>query len=106
MSQGVIHAGVLYTSGQVDAEGADVATQTKNILAKIDNLLAQAGSTKADVISANVWLDDIGSFDEMNRIWEQWIDPKNPPTRATVESKLAGTQYKVEIAMIAVARRP
>ena len=35
MSQGVIHAGTLYTAGQVDAEVADVAGQTKNILQKM-----------------------------------------------------------------------
>jgi enamine deaminase RidA (YjgF/YER057c/UK114 family) len=39
----------------------------------------------------------------MNRMWEHWIDPHNPPARATVGSKLATPDYKVEIAVIAVA---
>jgi enamine deaminase RidA (YjgF/YER057c/UK114 family) len=105
MSQGVIHAGLLYTSGQVYGDSADVGEQTKNILAKIDALLAQAGSSKSSILTASVWLSDISTFDQMNRVWEQWIDPENPPARATVESKLAGPEYKVEISVIAVAQR-
>lgn len=103
MSQGVIFGGLLYTAGQVDAQSADVSEQTKNILAKIDALLAQAKSSKSQVLSANIWLSDIATFDEMNRVWEHWIDPHNPPARATVESRLATADYKVEIAVIAAA---
>jgi enamine deaminase RidA (YjgF/YER057c/UK114 family) len=103
MSQGVIHGGLLYTAGQVDAQSTDVAEQTRNVLAKIDALLAQAQSSKSQVLSANIWLSDMATFDEMNRVWEHWIDPHNPPARATVGSKLATPDYKVEIAVIAVA---
>lgn len=103
MSQGVTYGGLLYTAGQVDAQSADVSQQTTNILAKIDALLAQAKSSKSRVLSANIWLSDMTTFDEMNRVWERWIDPHNPPARATVESRLATPQYKVEIAVIAVA---
>jgi len=103
MSQGVIYGGLLYTAGQVDAQSADVSEQTENILAKIDALLEQAQSSKSQVLSANIWLSDMTTFDEMNRVWDQWIDPHNPPARATVESRLATPDYKVEIAVIAVA---
>lgn len=101
MSQGVIHAGLLYSAGQVDAHATGVAGQTKNVLAKIEALLTEAGSSKSRLVSANIWLSDIASFDEMNQVWEAWIDPENPPARATVESKLAGPEYKVEISVIA-----
>ncbi|MFY9663199.1 MAG: RidA family protein [Candidatus Cybelea sp.] len=103
MSQGVVHGGLLYTAGQVDRESADVGEQTKNVLAKIDALLAQVRSSKSQVLSANIWLSDMATFDDMNRVWERWIDPNNPPARATVESRLATPEYKVEIAVIAVA---
>jgi enamine deaminase RidA (YjgF/YER057c/UK114 family) len=49
----------------------------------------------------NVWLVDIGTFDEMNRAWEAWADPSSLPGRATVEARLAAPEYKVEIAVIA-----
>ena len=103
MSQGVVHGGLLYTAGQVDKESTDVGEQTKNVLAKIDALLAQAQSSKSRLLSANIWLSDITTFDDMNRVWERWIDPSNPPTRVTVGSSLAAPEYKVEIAVVAVA---
>jgi enamine deaminase RidA (YjgF/YER057c/UK114 family) len=105
MSQGVVHGGLLYTAGQVDKESTDVGEQTKNVLGKIDALLARAHSSKSHLLSANIWLSDIATFDDMNRVWERWIDPDNPPARATVESRLAAPEYKVEIAVIAVAGR-
>jgi enamine deaminase RidA (YjgF/YER057c/UK114 family) len=101
MSRGVIHAGVLYTAGHVDAHAADVAGQTSNILARLEALLRQAGSDKSRILSANIWLADIAAFDEMNAVWDAWIDKANPPARATVESRLAGPEYKVEISIVA-----
>lgn len=103
MSQGVLHAGLLYTAGQVDSSSPQAAEQTRNVLAKIDALLARAGSSRSRIVSANIWLSDIATFDEMNGVWEAWIDPAAPPARATVESKLAGPEYKVEIAIVAAA---
>ncbi|MBC5816062.1 MAG: RidA family protein, partial [Candidatus Eremiobacteraeota bacterium] len=68
---------------------------------------AQAGSDRSHLLSANIWLSYIATFDAMNLEWEAWIVKENPPARATVESKLAGAQYLVEIAVIAaVAVRP
>lgn len=105
MSQGVAHGGLLYSAGHVDATSASVAEQTSNVLAKIDCLLTQAGSSKSRLISANIWLADMTSFDEMNLVWEAWIDPAAPPARATVESKLATPDYKVEISVIAAVEK-
>jgi enamine deaminase RidA (YjgF/YER057c/UK114 family) len=44
-----------------------------------------------------VWLSDIRYFDEMNEAWEAWIAKDCAPVRATVEAKLAGPEYLVEI---------
>jgi enamine deaminase RidA (YjgF/YER057c/UK114 family) len=101
MSQAVVHSGVVYTAGQVDAGADDVAGQTRAILAKIDHLLERAGTSKSKAISANIWLSDMSGFTEMNGVWEAWIDPQAPPTRACVESRLAAPQYKVEISLVA-----
>jgi enamine deaminase RidA (YjgF/YER057c/UK114 family) len=64
-------------------------------------LLTQAGARRATILSANIWLADISGFNALNDVWESWIDPNDPPARATVESKLAGPEYRVEIAVIA-----
>ena len=102
MSQATIYNGTVFIAGQVDdSQSTTVAGQAKRILEKIDALLAQAGTNRSRVLSANVWLSDIATYDEMNAVWEAWIDPNNPPARATVESRLAGAEYKIEIAAIA-----
>ncbi len=100
MSQAVVHNGVVYLAGQV-AEGATVGEQTANILSQIDALLARAGTDKSKILAAQIWLNDISRFAEMNGVWEQWVSPGNPPARATVESNLASRQYWVEIMVTA-----
>ncbi|MDX1515045.1 MAG: RidA family protein [Gammaproteobacteria bacterium] len=105
MSQVVKHGDTVYLAGQValDAKGAPVAEQTKNILQRIDSLLDEAGTSKAKILSATIWLSDIGTFNEMNSVWDAWIDPDNPPARACVESTLAAPEFTVEIGVIAAA---
>jgi enamine deaminase RidA (YjgF/YER057c/UK114 family) len=78
-----------------------VAGQTRLVLAEIDRLLAAAGTSKANLISASIWLADIGTFAEMNSVWDSWVTPGATPARATVEARLAGPQYLVEIAVVA-----
>lgn len=102
MSQAVIHGNTVYLAGVVaDDTNADVAGQTRQILAKIDGLLREAGTDKAKILSANVWLSDISTFNQMNEVWDAWVTPGSPPARACVESKLAAPQYTVEIMVVA-----
>jgi enamine deaminase RidA (YjgF/YER057c/UK114 family) len=103
MSQAVIHNGLVYLAGQVasDAKGASVHEQTKNILQRIDALLAAAGTDKSKMLSVTVWLADIRKFDEMNGVWDKWVPAGATPARACVEAKLATTDYAVEIGVIA-----
>jgi enamine deaminase RidA (YjgF/YER057c/UK114 family) len=102
MSQAVVHNDTVYLAGQVaDDTTADVKGQTAQILNQIDELLALVGSDKSKLLSATVYLSDMAHFGAMNASWEAWIDPANPPVRATVEAKLAAPKYQVEIAIIA-----
>lgn len=102
MSQAVIHGNTVYLAGQVaDDAQADVAEQTRQVLAKIESLLAEAGTDKSKLIFANVWLSDISTFEQMNAVWDAWVVPGQPPARACVESQLAFPQLKVEIAVVA-----
>jgi len=102
MSQAVVHGNTVYLAGQVaDDPSADVAGQTEQILAKIDGLLAEAGSDKSRILSANIWLSHISAFPAMNGVWDAWVAPGAAPARATVESALAAPPYLVEIGCIA-----
>ena len=75
--------------------------QTDAILRNIDARLAEAGTDRSRLLSANIWLADIATFDQMNTAWDAWVDPANPPARATVEARLASPDYLVEIMVIA-----
>lgn len=102
MSAAVVHGDTIYLAGQVaDDPSKDLADQTRQILAKIDSLLASVGSDKLYILSANVWLADIDGYDDMNAVWDAWVAKDAPPARATVESRLAKPEYKIEIAVIA-----
>lgn len=104
MSQAVVHQKTIYLAGQVanaDA-GPSIFTQTQQVLASIDRLLAAAGSDKNHILSATIWLTDMDTFADMNHAWEAWVVPGATPARATVLSaRLAGPEYGVEIGVIA-----
>jgi len=103
MSQAVIHGNTVYLAGVVasGAKGKPVGDQTKDILNNIDRLLKEAGSSKAKLLTTNIWLADISKFAEMNAAWDAWVSPGNTPARATVEAKLAAPEYTVEIMVTA-----
>lgn len=102
LSQAVVHGETVYVAGQVSAEPAASAKgQTEQILKKIDALLAAAGSHKSKLLSATVYVASMAYYDEMNAAWEVWVDPANPPARATVEARLASPKYLVEIVVVA-----
>ena len=101
-AEAVVHGDTVYLAGHVGSEPeAGVYEQTRDILTQIDAHLAAAGTDKSKLLMVNVWLPDIGTFGEMNRAWDEWLDADNMPARATVEARLASPDYKVEIAAIA-----
>ena len=103
MSQVVVHGSTVYLAGVVanKAAGESVTKQTQDILSIIDSHLAKAGSDKAKLLSANIYITDMKNFAEMNAVWDAWVSPGNTPARATVEAKLAAPQYLVEIMVVA-----
>ncbi|MGJ8624502.1 MAG: RidA family protein [Yoonia sp.] len=100
MSQTVVHGDTIYLAGQV-GEGGDVTAQTHHMLSEVDRLLDSVGSSKSNILSATIWLADIARVDDMNTVWDAWIDPANPPARACVESALVTPGYLVEVMIIA-----
>ena len=103
MSQAVAYGDMVFLAGQVAADtvGTGVTAQTQSILAEIDRLLAAAGSHKSRILATTIYLADIATFAEMNAAWDAWVHKTNPPARATVEAKLAGPEYLVEIVVTA-----
>ena len=98
----VRHNDTLYIAGQVaDTPTAGIEQQTREVLAKIDSFLAKGGSSKAKLLSMNVYLSNIADFDAMNRAFDAWVDTANLPTRATVEARLASSDLRVEMTAVA-----
>lgn len=99
----VINNGVVYLSGQVaeDPE-ADVQDQTRSTLARIEALLAKAGTDKTNVLSATIYLRDIANhFALMNEVWNDWVVDGHQPARACVEAHMARPALLVEISIVA-----
>ena len=102
MSQAVVHGDTVYLAGQVANDtSAGVGGQTEQILAKIDGLLADAGTDKSKLLSATLWITDMAKFGEMNEVWDAWVSPGNTPARACVEAPLAAPRFLVEIMVVA-----
>ena len=98
------HNGTVYLAGMTaDDLSGDVVQQTQGTLAKIEHYLVMAGSDKSKLLAATIWLRDIADFDRMNTVWDAWIDRAAMPVRATVEARLAGDDYRVEIVVTAAA---
>ena len=92
---------VVYLAGlTADDDSKDVQDQTRQTLAKIDKLLAKAGTDKTKLLTANIWLSKLSLKPQMNEVWTKWIDPKNPPARACVGAEL-GANVLVEIMVTA-----
>ena len=102
LSEMVVHNGTVYLAGQVASDMTrDIIGQTEEVLASIDRLLGEAGSDKTKILSAQIFLPDMGDFAAMNSVWERWVVPGHPPARATIEAKLANPAYRIEILVVA-----
>lgn len=104
MSQAVIHGDTVYLAGQVGEPGASVADQTRQALARVDELLEQCGSSRQRLLQVTIWLASMEEdFADMNSVWDEWVPAGVAPTRAAGEAKLALPDLRVEV--IAVAAR-
>jgi enamine deaminase RidA (YjgF/YER057c/UK114 family) len=98
----VEHGSLVFVAGTTaDDKAASCKGQTEQVLRKIDKLLSEAGTDKTKILWCNVWLSDIREKDGMDAAWQAWVHPNNKPARATVESRLATPDTRVEIMMIA-----
>ena len=88
INQVTAHGGIVYVSGVTahPARLGDVKQQTTEVLVRIDALLAKAGTSKANLLAAQVWLTDMSLFTAHNEAWNAWVDPKNAPVRACLLS--------------------
>jgi enamine deaminase RidA (YjgF/YER057c/UK114 family) len=102
LSDMAVYNGVAYLAGQVaEDRSLDIAGQTQQILATIDDLLHKAGTNKSRILMAQIFVANIAEYDAMNKAWDAWVAEGNAPPRATIEARLAHPGYKVEIVVTA-----
>lgn len=105
MSKIVIHQNTVYLCGQVaDNSDAPIGPQTENMLAKVEQLLQQAGSGKESMLSATIYLRDMKDFTGMNAVWDQWVPQGHAPVRACVEARMARPDLLVEVSIVAARK--
>jgi enamine deaminase RidA (YjgF/YER057c/UK114 family) len=104
MSEAVAYNGILWVAGQLGTPGASVTDQTRQALAEIDKILANAGIDKTRILSAQIWLADMATFAEMNLAWDAWVPQGHTPARATGQARLATPDYTVEVIVTAALR--
>lgn len=87
----------------IDDNGAftlvGIEAETRRVLDKIRDVLAEAGCEMSDVVKATVWLDDPRDFWSFNRVYAEYF-PENPPARSCVQSRLM-LDGKIEIEVLA-----
>lgn len=102
MSRCVVNGDMVYLCGLVAGDVTqDISSQTQQILDKIDEYLAKAGTDKSKLLTAQLWITDMGNFKAMNAVWNEWVDPENPPARACIKADLARPEILVEIMVTA-----
>ena len=104
LSRVVEYGNLVFVAGTTaDNKSASCRAQTEEILKKIDGYLAEAGTSKSKILSANVWVADMKEKAEMDAAWQAWVDPDSKPARACVEARLGTPEIRVEI-MVTAAR--
>lgn len=102
MSEMAIHNGTVYLAGQIAEDATqDIGGQTRQVLAAIDALLAEAGSDRTKILRAEIFLADMADFAGMNAVWDGWVVAGHTPTRATMQAMLARPEWKIEIVVTA-----
>ena len=96
-----IDASTLTTDQQFDTDVAIIGTGAGGGIAA--ELLTQAGTDKNRILNAMLWLDDLRDFDEVNQVWDAWIDTAHAPARSTGQVRMTRPGMLVEIIVTAAA---
>ena len=104
-SEAAVFNGVIYLAGMVpECAELDIRSQTANVLAQIDQRLAEAGSDNTRLLRVQIYLSSIADIAAMNAVWDAWVPAGHAPPRATVEARLAHPDWKIEVVVTAAQR--
>jgi reactive intermediate/imine deaminase len=108
-SQAVVHAGVVYCSGQIPLDPAtgelvagDIEAQTRQVFANLRAVLEAAGSSLDRVVRAGVYLADLSLFPRVNAVYAEYFDGDPTPARSTIQAAALPLGVAIEIDAIAI----
>ena len=101
MSRCVKCNGMIYLCGQTDTTAADIQGQTKNVLAKVEDLLNKYGSDKQHMLAATIYVKTMDDFAAMNEVWDAWVENGHEPARACVQAEMVRPEILVEVVVTA-----
>ena len=105
-SQGVLHNGVYYFSGQIglDAKTGEMAegfdAQLENVMKNIDGLLQSQDLTRENIIKTTVFMTDLAQFGKVNEAYTKFFTAPFP-ARSTVQVAALPKGAVVEVEVIA-----
>lgn len=109
-SQGIIHNGIFYSSGQIpinpksgNIEVSDIKDQTKQVMENLKAVLKEANSDFDNVIKTTCFLSDMSYFAEFNEVYAEYFN-EHKPARSCVAIKELPKSVKVEVELIAVVK--
>ena len=105
-SQAVVSGGLCFTSGQIalspetgEIVGADIASQTRQVLENLCAVLAAAGTSTETVVKTTCYLADIADFAAFNAVYAEYFPGK--PARSCVAVKDLPRGALVEVEAVA-----
>ncbi|MEG2999231.1 MAG: RidA family protein [Comamonas sp.] len=103
LSETAIHRGTVYLAGQIPENNpdGDMRVQTAEVLGHVERLLNEAGSSKAHILSCNIFIRNAADITVMNEVWDAWIAPGHTPPRCTVIAPAINPKYLIEVVVIA-----
>lgn len=102
LSETAVHHGTVYLAGQIPENhpDGDMRVQTQEVLGHVERLLNEAGSSKAHILSCNIFIRNAADITVMNEVWDTWIVPGHTPPRCTVIAPAINPQYLIEVVVI------
>lgn len=103
-----IHTGpFVFTSGQIAIDPktgkmveGDISVQIRRVMENLSAVLAAAGLTMAAVVKTTIFVQDMGDFAAVNKVYGEYF-PADPPARSTVQVAKLPLGALVEIEMVA-----
>ncbi|HQQ95083.1 MAG TPA: Rid family detoxifying hydrolase [Bacteroidia bacterium] len=104
-SQAILSRNRLYVSGQIGIvpgaglDSSSIEAETRQCLNNIQSIVEAAGYTLGDVCKTSIFLNDLGNFQAVNKVYAEFFS-ENPPARETIGVKSLPKNAHVEISAI------